>query len=162
MKFIIACTKNESFIKACPVSQNLIDRREHEELVLRFFAYSDEYKKFRHDVGHFLDKFLSDRESDFDKKLGKGEFIKTMEFVERYFPSGFAKSKTAKTTPRVRFEAISVGVNLALREEPNLVPRSMEWLDSREFLAHTTTHASNSGPKLRGRVGYVRDQLLKV
>lgn len=162
MKFIITCSNNEKFIKACPVSQNLIDRREREELILRFFAYSEKYKSFRHDVGKFLDMYLSEHENNFDENSGKKEFDKTMEFVERYFPYGFAKSKSAKTTPRVRFEAISVGVNLALRKSPNLIPESMEWLNSKEFLQHTTTHASNSGPKLIGRVEYVRDQLLKV
>lgn len=162
MKFIITCSNNEKFIKACPVSQNLLDRREREELVLRFFAYSHKYKGFKHDVGKFLDIFLSEHENNFDENLCKKEFDETMEFVERYFPFGFAKSKSAKATPRVRFEAISVGVNLALRESPNLIPKSMDWLNSKEFLQHTTTHASNSGPKLIGRVEYVRDRLLGV
>jgi len=162
MKFIIKCSENPQFVSSCPVSQNLIDRREREELILRFFAYSDTYKSFRHDVGKFLDKFLSENEQKFDERLGGMEFDRTMDFVSRYFSFGFAKTKTAKTTPRVRFEAIAIGVNLALRENPNLVPKSMAWLDSKEFIQHTTTHASNSGPKLRGRVEYVKDQLLKV
>lgn len=161
MKFIIKCTSNEQFQKACPVNQRLINRREREELILRFFAYSDSYKKFRHDVGKFLDKFLLKHETDFDEDLGWAEFERTMEFVDKYFSAGFAKSNRAKTTPRVRFEAISVGVNLALRENPALKPKNMNWLDSEEFRKHTTTHASNSGPKLRGRVEFVRDQLLE-
>jgi hypothetical protein len=162
MEFIIECSLNTSFIQSCPVSESMIDRREREELILRFFAYSDSYLSFKHDVGKFLNKFLSDNENSFDKIIGKMEFDRTMNFVDRYFPYGFAKSKAAKTTPRVRFEAISVGVNLALRENPQLVPKSMEWLTSDEFLTHTTTHASNSGPKLKGRVEYVKNQLLKV
>ncbi len=161
MKFIIDCSLNKNFQNACPVSKNLIDRREREELILRFFAYSNSYKKFRHDVGKFLDKYLLEYEKDFDKEIGKTEFERTMAFVVRYFPSGFAKTKTSKTTPRVRFEAIAVGVNLALRENQSLVPKNMTWLKSKEFLQHTTTHASNSGPKLRGRVEYVKNQLLK-
>jgi hypothetical protein len=162
MQFIIKCTKDENFIRACPISESLKKRREYEELVLRFFAYSDSYLEFRHDVGRFLDKFLKEREQTFDTEKGEIEFKRTMRFVSQHFPAGFAKTKTAKSTPRVRFEAIAVGVNLALRENPDLVPSKMDWLKSQEFLTHTTTHASNSGPKLRGRVEYVRDELLKA
>jgi len=161
MKYIIKCSSSSGFQSVCPVSKALIDRREREELILRFFAYSNSYKKFRHDVGKFLDGYLVDNESNSDHKKNKIEFERTMRFVAKYFPNGFAKTKTATTTPRVRFEAISVGVNLALRENPDLVPKSMTWLNSKEFLYHTTTHASNSSPKLKGRVEFVKEQLLK-
>lgn len=160
MKFVIACAKDELFKSLCPISKNLVDRREPEELVLRFFAYSESYRDFKHDVGGFLDDFLEKHDASFDQKTYKKEFDRTMNFVDAYFPHGFAKAKKATTTPRVRFESIAVGVNLALREKPNLVPKSLDWLTSKEFSYHTTTHASNSGPKLRGRVEYVRDQLL--
>lgn len=161
MKFIIVLSSDPVFQSICPVSQALIDRREREELILRFFAYSESYKSFKHDVGKFLDKFLVDNEDSFDRDRAKDEFRKTMDFITRFFPYGLAKSKKAKSTPRVRFEAISIGVNLALREDENLVPKSMEWLKSEEFLFHTTTHASNSGPKLRGRIEYVKNQLIR-
>ena len=89
------------------------------------------------------------------------EFNATMAFVQRFFPYGFAKSATAKTTPRVRFEALSVGVNLALRSTPALTPAPVtSWLESKRFTELTTTHASNSAPRLRGRIEYVRDRLL--
>jgi uncharacterized protein with ParB-like and HNH nuclease domain len=160
MEFIIECTKNEDFRKACPVSESLADRREREELVLRFFAYSNSYKEFKHDVGKFLDDYLVQHEKVFDKTTSKEEFERTMRFVVRHFPYGFAKIKNAKSTPRVRFEAIAVGTNLALRERPNLAPTNLDWLDEKEFLHHTTTHASNSGPKLRGRIEFVKERLL--
>jgi hypothetical protein len=85
-----------------------------------------------------------------------------MQFVQKYFPYGFAKTPNAKTTPRVRFEALSVGTNLALREKPGLVPSPvLSWLQSEDFDIQTTTHASNSAPRLRGRVQFVRDHLLE-
>lgn len=91
----------------------------------------------------------------------KAEFDRMLEFVKTYFPYGFAKSERAKSTPRVRFEAISVGVALALREKPDLIPNSMDWLNSNDFKRHTTTHASNSPARVSGRILYVKDQLLK-
>jgi uncharacterized protein with ParB-like and HNH nuclease domain len=161
MKLIIKLSENIKFHKACPLSKSLIDRREREELILRFFAYSNSYTSFKHDVGGFLDKYLLSAETNLNKTDAENEFIDTINFIDRFFPSGFAKTKTAKSTPRVRFEAIAVGVNLALRESPSLNPKSMDWLESKEFLQHTTTHASNSGPKLIGRVEYVKNELLR-
>ena len=87
------------------------------------------------------------------------EFKRMLNFVGEYFLYGFAKTKNAKSTPRVRFEAISVGVALALRENPELRPKSMDWLVSREFEKHTTSHASNSRKRVRGDV-YKRQMYL--
>ena len=50
---------------------------------------------------------------------------------------------------------------MALREKPDLVPHSMEWLDSEEFKRHTTTHASNSPAMVSGRILYVKNMLLE-
>ncbi|WP_096085492.1 DUF262 domain-containing protein [Agaribacterium haliotis] len=160
MKLVIKCSKDKQFEKLCPMSSALENRREREELVLRFFAYSDRYKQFRHDVQKFLDKYIEDNKSSIDVKAKEQEFKTMLQFVSRYFSSGFAKTPSAKSTPRVRFEAISVGVNLALRNDPNLIPGPMSWLESPEFFSHVTTHASNSRPKLTGRVEFVRDHLL--
>lgn len=89
------------------------------------------------------------------------EFDRMVQFVQKTFPCGFAKSENAKATPRVRFEALSVGVALALRENPNLSVTNIDWINSNEFKEHTTSDASNNEGKLKLRVEYVRDQLLK-
>jgi hypothetical protein len=136
-------------------------RRENEELVLRFFAYSDRYETFTHDVDAFLDDFVKDHRTEFPRERMQREFHATMRFVKEHFPNGFAKGPDSKATPRVRFEALAIGTNLALRREPDLHPVRVEsWLDSKEFQILTTTHASNSGPRLKARVEYVRDRLL--
>ena len=160
MKFLEECSQNELFKAICPVTETNKKRREDLELILRFFAYLNNYRNFVHGVKDFLDEFVEAQSSGFDKKFFEGEFERMLEFVERYFEFGFRKTKTAKSTPRVRFEAIAVGVGLALREEPDLKPKSMEWLDSEAFKVHTTSHASNSRPRLSGRVEYVKNALL--
>lgn len=159
-KVIQDCAKEVSFLKLCPIAEGVRKRGEADELVLRFFAYSDSYKKFRHDVAKFLDAYIKHRREDFDANAMREQFARMIKFVGQHFPYGFAKALNAKTTPRVRFEAISVGVHLALSQVPDLAPPPIDWLDSPEFKHQTTTHASNSGPKLRARVEYVRDQLL--
>lgn len=159
--FIDKCAKNDLFVKLCPVTKSQEDRHERFELLLRFFAYVNEYTNFDHRVADFLNDFVIKNQNTFDETSYLEDFERTINFVSKYFPFGFAKSKTAKTTPRVRFEAISVGVALALRINPNLKVKSVDWLYSEEFKHHTTSDASNNQGRLKARVEYVRDQLLK-
>lgn len=160
--FIEECSKNEKFISLCPIPEKKALRYERFELILRFFAYTNNYLAFVHDVNKFLDKFLIDNMENFSETQYRQDFENMLDFVEKYFPNGFAKTKTANTTPRVRFEAIAVGVALALKQNPQLEIETVDWLESDEFKNHTTTDASNNQGKLRARVEFVRDKLLAV
>lgn len=159
--FIEECANDERFISLTPISSSREKRHERFELVLRFFAFTNNYLNFGHQVNGFLDKYLKDNLYDFNKEEFESEFNRTMEFVEKYFPAGFAKSKKAKSTPRVRFEAISVGTALALREKPNLTVSNVDWLQSDDFMSLTTSDASNNEGRLKSRVEFVRDKLLR-
>jgi hypothetical protein len=153
--------KTPKFIKLCPISEPLVRKREPEEFVLRFFAYLNNYKNFDRRVDEFLNEYLKKHNhAEIDKVGMRSEFHKMLDFIEKYFPNGFSKTKGHVKTPRIRFEAISVGVALALREKSDLEPKSMKWLDSPEFKEYTTSDASNSKPKVIKRIEYVRDQLL--
>lgn len=159
--FIIECSKSKLFQKLCPMSESKKDRGEYEELVLRFFAFSDCYLEFKHDVSPFLDNYVKRFQKSFDKEMLLERFTKMCQFVEKYFgPSFFARRANDSVTPRVRFEAISVGVHLALMNNPQLIPANVDWLDSNEFKIKTTSDASNSSSRLRGRIEFVRDSLL--
>jgi hypothetical protein len=159
--FIEELANNEAFIKLCPVSEKSNKRQERFELVLRFFAYTNNYKSFVHDVNVFLDKYLVDNLDNFDRNAFALEYERMLSFVGKYFPYGFAKTPTARTTPRVRFEALAVGTALALRQRPELHIENIEWINSDDFKKHTTSDASNNQNKLQRRIEYVRDQLLK-
>lgn len=161
MTFIEECAKNKLFNKLCPISNTMRQRYEDSELVLRFFAYLNNYNEFNHRVDLFLDDFVEKNKDYFNEENFKDEFENMLAFVEKHFPFGFAKSKNAKSTPRVRFESISVGVALALRENPNLNPCNIDWINSKEFKEHTTTHSSNTKSRVVGRIEYVKDMLLK-
>lgn len=123
MDFLTECTNDPTFKSICPISEVMAKRYEHLELVLRFFAFVNNYDNFEHRVDNFLDSYIESVNETFNKEEMLNEFNKMISFVRNYFPFGFSKSKNAKSTPRVRFEAISVGVALALREKPNLIPR---------------------------------------
>jgi hypothetical protein len=153
--------KTPKFRKLCPLSEALVRRREPEEFVLRFFAYLNNYKNFERQVNEFLNEYLEKHNKPgINQNSMRNEFHAMLEFVEKYFPNGFSKAKGHVKTPRIRFEAISVGAALALREQNDLEPKSMKWLDSPEFKEYTTSDASNSKPKVIRRIEYVRDQLL--
>lgn len=160
--FIENCSKDERFVKLCPMSEDRVNRHERFEFVLRFFAYLNNYESFGHTVNDFLDEYLKDNLHSFDEVQFRKDFDNMVTFVTTNFPYGFAKSAKAKSTPRVRFEALAVGVALALREKPNLIINSIDWMSSKEFKEYTTSDASNNEGKLKQRVEYVRDQLLGV
>lgn len=160
--FIEKCSKDTLFIKLCPLSDKKVDRYARFELVLRFFAFLNQYKNFKHDVAPFLDKYLLENQSDFDKELFLSEFERMCKFVEAHFPNGFAKPDSQKAVPNVRFEAIAVGTALALRKNPELIPTDMSWLNSDDFKQKTTSDASNNPGRLQERVEYVMNCLLGV
>lgn len=158
--FIEKCCKNELFIALCPISKSKAVRQERFELVLRFFAYLYNYQNFEHEVNSFLNAFLANNLETFDEVQFNADFESMLNFVKEHFEFGFAKTRNATTTPRVRFEALSVGVALALKECPDLHIDNIAWIDSDEFKEHTTSDASNNEGKLAARVEYVRDKLL--
>lgn len=160
--YIEKCCKNELFVALCPISKNKAVRQERFELVLRFFAYLNDYKHFEHEVNPFLNDFFAKNLDSFDEQQYETDFIGMLNFVQKHFQFGFAKSQNATTTPRVRFEAISVGVALALRAYPNLEVKNVDWLNSEEFKVLTTSDASNNEGKLVARVEYVRDRLIEA
>lgn len=162
LELIEELAKHPKFIQLCPLSEASKLKREPEEFVLRFFAYLDNYQNFERRVNLFLNEYLEEKNNnELDKDAFRSKFYATLDFVDKFFPNGFSKKKGHVRTPRIRFEAISVGVALALEQNRNLVPKTLDWLESQEFKEYTTSDASNSKPKVIQRIEYVRDQLLK-
>lgn len=164
--FVKECSENVKFIMLCPISDTRADREERPEMVLRFFAYSEKYKSFVHVVRDFLDEYMKEKQEGFNAEVAnklREDFEDMLDFVWKYFPYGFKKSYNARTTPRVRFEAISVGVHLALEIKPDLIPKDVTaWLESDEFKEHTRSDAANNRNKVLARFEYVRDKLLEA
>ncbi|MBV9387259.1 MAG: DUF262 domain-containing protein [Chroococcidiopsidaceae cyanobacterium CP_BM_ER_R8_30] len=156
-------SKNSKFLKLCSFSEAAIARREPQEFVLRFFGFLNNYKKFEGKVNDFLSKYLQNLNEDetADYKRMQKEFDSMLDFVDEYFPNGFRQGKNlSRTTTRIKFESLAVGVALALRENSELEPKSVHWMNSRDFIEFTKSNASSSKNKVIRRVEYVRDQLL--
>jgi hypothetical protein len=164
IEFIGECSRNEKFNTLCPISEKRKEREEKSEMIIRFFAYTDRYTDFIHLVGDFLNEYTEDKSKGFDAIKMSEDFENMLDFVDNYFPYGFRKTINHASTPRVRFEAIAVGVGLALLQNPNLKPAIpvLEWLNSKEFEDHTTSDAANNRNKLIGRIEFVRNKLLGI
>ncbi|MGZ8286875.1 MAG: DUF262 domain-containing protein [Allosphingosinicella sp.] len=164
LDLIIECTNNETFLALTKHMKGKPNpESEHQELVTRFFVYTERYLDFKHDVRKFLDRGVIDFNKTLTKKKAKAlsnEFDRTMSFVLANYPRGFYRSESSRTVPRVRFEAVAVGTNLALRKKPNPKVRQTDWLRNKEFQELVRTDASNSAPKLKARIEYVRDHIL--
>jgi hypothetical protein len=159
--FVMECAKNELFNKLCPINEKSRKRGEAEELILRFFTYSDYGTDNKEKGSRILDKYLIEQnEKGFDRNAKKQEFERMLKFVSKYFDLGFKKAPNSSFTPRVRFEAISIGVHFALSQNPDLKPVYMDWLNSQEFEQVTTSDSSNNPGRLTARVFFVRDCLL--
>ncbi|MDM1503934.1 DUF262 domain-containing protein [Myroides marinus] len=164
--FILQLSNSHEFNKLFSSTRDTDKLRgEKEELVSRFFALSNNYTNFEHSVKGFMDEYIVQANVGFNdsiKELFQKELFDTLSFVEENFPNGFKKSSTAKSIPRVRFEAISVGTNLALRTNPELTITSINWINSQEFKKWTTSDAANSKNKVVGRIEFVKNCLLGV
>jgi hypothetical protein len=69
---ILELKNNEQFRQVCSVSSQKESRGEYEELILRFFAYSNRYLDFKHDVAIFLNEYSTDMyETNINKKIYK-------------------------------------------------------------------------------------------
>lgn len=164
IEFLKECAKNEKFKRLCPVSSEKLKRKEDVELVLRFFAYSDNLDNYKGKVTEFLEDYIKSKLNTIDIVKMEEEFKNMLNFVDAYFPNGFRKTTTSKSTPRTRFEAISIGVNLALRNNNKLTSNKeniKRWLQSKEFEKVTTTDSANNKSKLEERINFVKNKLLE-
>lgn len=169
--FLEECVKNEKFNKLAPRTEQTEKRYEGFELVSRFFAYSDSYKNAFSDysgsVTEYIDHYISEKnelavEDTQIIDLYRERFDKMLDYAEEILGDrGFRKSLTSKSTPRARFEALSIGISLALEENDKLEVRDIsEWIDGEEFAIHTKSDAANNKKRLMGRIEFVKQKLL--
>lgn len=173
--FIEECTKNELFNQLAPRTKLTEDRYEGFELVSRFFAYSDNfnsnYDGYDGNVAEYIDEYIFKKNNQWESSEENNEiesyrkrFENMLEFAHKLLgDQGFRKTPKSKSTPRARFEAISVGIALALADDsscsPN--PNNNEWISSDEFTNITRSDAANNKSKLINRISFVRDSLLR-
>lgn len=166
--FIARLKENEKFISLAPVTPKQAKEREREELISRFFAYSDGLDEYKDNVRPFIFNYIKNMNARFEEhpeleNSYRERFQRMLDFVERTFELGFRKSAGAKTTPRTRYEAIAIGSHLALEERPNLVVpnvRATEILNSKEFTDVIRSDGANAKRLLSGRINFIKNALI--
>ena len=162
-------SKNQLFRDLCSFTDTEINKGDPQEYVLRFFAFLNNYQNygnFENKVHKFLNEYLKLENQSDESKINamRNEFHSMLAFVQKYIPNSlhiYRKTKNCyEPTTRIKFESITVGIALALRENPNLVPKSTSFLDSDNLKKLTKSDASSSQNKVTHRIEYVRNQLL--
>ena len=170
LDLVIELAKCPLFEQLAPVSEAQNKLREREELVTRFFAYSDGLDGYRDRVSPFLFAYARKMNEQFaaDPTLVdtyRQRFLEVLTFVQRVFPMGFRRTAKGTATPRSRFEAIAIGSYLALRARPELAtvtPDVGDWIVSRDFQAVIGSDGANAIARLRRRLDFVRDRLVRL
>ena len=168
LELVIKLAGDAQFESLAPVSDARKNLRAREELVTRFFAYGDGLEGYKDRPSQFLFDYAERMNEVFTVHPEKVEdyrnrFETTLAFVNSVFPFGFKKTATATTTPRSRFEAISIGSYHAIQSRQGLLdapPSVTKWLDGDEFAQITGADGANAIKRLTTRINFVRDRLL--
>lgn len=186
MNLVTQLANDAKFVELTPISQPLIDQREREELVTRFFAYLNSFDPtlqdgqgdiptYKEEPRRFFFSFVEAMNDRIAAERADGapsataeamttEFASALNFIEATSPHGFTKSDTGKQVPRVRFESIAVGAALALRSDPSISDRVTDMtplLNSSAFSEATRSDAANVKSKLLNRLRLTRNWLLE-
>lgn len=185
MDLIVELANDPTFVELTPISQPLVDKREREELVTRFFAYLNSFDPTLDDgngdiatykeeprrfyfwfVKEMNDRIVAELEANGASPTVdamRADFARSLHFIQAISPHGFTKSETGNQVPRVRFESIAVGSALALRADPTVANRVHDMtplLNSDEFSDATRSDAANVKSKLLNRIKLTRTWLL--
>ena len=167
----MSSAKNRILLKLAPLAKSVEKRQEHEELVLRYFSLVDQYPKFKthkRGIGSVLDEYMEEMNHRFNdeiKKEKKAQFEAMLGFVQKSFRYGFSKG-SGQYVSRVFFEALSVGVHLAMRENPSMKPRPIDigvWLNDYAFYSLISgKYKTHTPDRMKLRIEYVKAKILKI
>jgi hypothetical protein len=155
------CVNDLLFQKRTSFTEMAQKRGEPAELILRFFAYSDQYPNFDGVSPESINWYLSHQNKEnVDIQLYREKFQKMLAFVSQYLPNGFIRVAGTQKTPRVRFEAISVGTLLALQANPDLKDPDITWLNDKKFIDEITGNSTSTPTRIQSRIDFVKNKLL--
>lgn len=169
MNLITELSKLPEFVALAPVSEKDEKEREREELVARFFAYSNGLNGYKDRPSEFIFNYVKNMNTEAADNPDlvdryRTNFLETINFISKVFPNGFRRTPKGKATPRARFEAIAVGSRLALDMRPTLAEEEIKnvipWLTSEDFTKVTGSDGANAIARLRERTEFVRTRLL--
>ena len=156
-------SKDELFVYLTPYGESTEKRQPRFELVLRFLAYTDHYTEVGHDVAKYLDKFLLSNQDDFDEERYRREFANMCNCLKNSLgeSAGEVFKNNVGKIANSRYEAISVGVALAMRENLDLLTSAnFDFIKEEDFTKLVRGDGSNNPGRLKGRIEFVKSKLL--
>lgn len=167
--FIAELAKDPEFTALCPMVQYMQNRREEEELVLRLFAFLELYPNFapveNKGVAKYLDSYIADKNKTFDKREKsrlKKIFKQLVEFMKEAYPEqGFTKKRGVVGISKPYFEALAVGIILALKENPHIKREAKSELivdknhQNKFYKLLDGRYRTHTAQKLKNRIEYV-------
>ena len=125
-----------------------------EELVLRFFAFLNNYKGFVHSVVDFLNDYMEEASQRFNYESDGKIFKVVFDELAKALPKGIVRSQ--KTTPLNLYEGVAVGAALAFRDKGAIKTEGIqEWISDKELKKYTTG-ATNSKTQVTRRIEFCK------
>lgn len=157
------------FIKSCAADarlERIIKRTDRhargntEELILKFFAYYEDREEFKHSVKEFLNDYMARKTLAFTNRRQLNQlFDSSFQVLSEYLPNGIVRSNRPNSTPLILFEAVTIGVADILSSGGAVDPEKLAVICDDNELKRLTTGATNSLPKLKGRIDYVAEHV---
>lgn len=133
-------------------------RGNYEELILKFFAYFENRESFKHSVKDFLNDYMESKTKSFtNKKHLSDVFDRTIQALADNLPNGIVRTSRPNSTPLILFEAVAIGAADILARGGAIDPAKLSMVLDDNELKRLTTGATNSLPKLKGRIDYVSE-----
>ncbi|KMY28260.1 hypothetical protein ACZ11_23790 [Lysinibacillus xylanilyticus] len=158
--FIKELAKNEYFAKVVKLTKKQENDGTKEELVLRFFAYLNDYQNFDHSVIKFLNNYMKQASENFNYEEGTKIFEYVFKSLFEKLENGIVRG-TRNLTPLNLYEAISVGAALAYLNTGKLNLSDINgWMNS-EQMQSITSGATNSKSRVRERIHFAKENFEK-
>jgi hypothetical protein len=129
-----------------------------EEYVLRFFAYLENHKAFDGSVKEFLNDYMKAHSERPISPPKLTLFKKTFAALAQAYPDGITRGQSSTTGANL-YEALAVGVALAIMAKKTIVKEKLETLAENADLKKLTTAGTNSRKMVLSRIHFVRDAL---
>ncbi|HEY6917519.1 MAG TPA: DUF262 domain-containing protein, partial [Allosphingosinicella sp.] len=152
-------SRSEDFRAIVTLPNNETREATYQEMVLRFFAFFDNYLGFEHDVEDFLTDYMQTHSRSGPSDAALAHFEPTMMQLRARLPTGISRNNR-RTTPINLYEGVAVGTALAMMTGQQLNWGCFPDIVGSDELKRFTTAATNSRPMVRGRIETVRDALL--
>lgn len=174
------CAKEPGFIRLTKMDSWLEKRQEREELLLRYFAFSDNdnYERYPPQTGlaKYLDKFLEKKNHELAKMKPEESqsilnqyfngLLQVISFVDSYCEHGFRRAHNPQVK-RIYFEALSVGVHAALKKKGTIeiTKEKVENILSDKKFYHMTIgkiEKKYTPSRVKERIDYIKNALLEA